>query len=102
MLVCCYDDIISILISIFSALFSNTDWAYGIVVYAGQETKIQLNSLDAPSKMSKLEQNLNTAIIIIFIAQISLVTMSVISIYALGYQYKHGENQSINRHHLSA
>jgi hypothetical protein len=67
------------------------------VVYAGQETKIQLNSLDAPSKMSKLEQNLNTAIIIIFIAQISLVTMSVISIYALGYQNKHGEariNQS--------
>jgi len=41
--------------------------------------------------MSKLEQNLNTAIIIIFIAQISLVTMSVISIYALGYQNKHGE-----------
>lgn len=68
-----------------SALFSNTDWAYGIVVYAGQETKIQMNSLNAPSKMSKLEHNLNTAIIIIFSAQITLVTISVICVYLLGY-----------------
>lgn len=57
----------------------------GIVVYAGQETKIQMNSLHAPSKMSKLEQNLNTAIIIIFIAQVVLVSISVLSVYLLGF-----------------
>ena len=68
-----------------SALFSNTDWAYGVVVYAGQETKIQMNSLHAPSKMSKLEKNLNTAIIIIFIAQVVLVSISVLSVYLLGF-----------------
>jgi phospholipid-translocating P-type ATPase (flippase) len=68
-----------------SALFSNTDWAYGIVVYAGQETKIQMNSLHAPSKMSKLEKNLNTAIIIIFTAQVVLVSVSVLSVYLLGF-----------------
>jgi len=68
-----------------SALFSNTDWAYGVVVYTGQETKIQMNSMHAPSKMSKLEHNLNTAIIMIFCAQVVLVSISVLSVYLLGF-----------------
>lgn len=55
------------------------------MVYAGQETKIQMNSLHAPSKMSKLEQNLNTAIIIIFFSQVVLVSISVLSVYLLGF-----------------
>lgn len=69
-----------------SALFSNTDWGYGIAIYCGQETKIQMNNRHAPSKMSKIEENLNKAIIIIFIAQIVLVTISVISIYLMGFE----------------
>ncbi len=69
-----------------SSLFSNTDWGYGVAVYTGQETKIQMNNRHAPSKMSKIEQNLNTAIIIIFFSQVALVTMSVISIYIMGFQ----------------
>lgn len=68
-----------------SSLFSNTDWGYGIAVYTGQETKIQMNSRHAPSKMSQLESNLNTAIIIIFVAQVILVSISVISIYIMGF-----------------
>ena len=68
-----------------SALFSNTDWGYGIAIYAGQETKVQMNNRHAKSKMSKLEQYLNKAIIIIFISQIVLVSVSVISIYILGF-----------------
>jgi phospholipid-transporting ATPase len=69
-----------------SALFSNTDWGYGIAIYTGQETKIQMNNRNAPSKMSKIEENLNKAIIIIFVAQIILVTISVISIYLMGFE----------------
>jgi phospholipid-transporting ATPase len=69
-----------------SSLFTNTDWAYGIAVYTGQETKIQMNNRKAPSKMSRLEHNLNNAIIIIFFAQIALVTVSVISIYIMGFE----------------
>jgi phospholipid-transporting ATPase len=69
-----------------SSLFSNTDWAYGIAVYTGQETKIQMNNKRAPSKLSKLEGYLNLAIIIIFFCQIALVTASVISIYGLGFE----------------
>ena len=69
-----------------SSLFSNTDWAYGVAVYTGQETKIQMNNRHAPSKIGRLEEYLNTAIKLIFFAQCCLVTASVISIYALGYE----------------
>jgi len=69
-----------------SAIFSNTDWGYGVVVYAGGETKIQMNNRHAPSKMSRLESNLNRAILIIIGAQIVLVFFSVISIYIMGFQ----------------
>lgn len=69
-----------------SSLFSNTDWAYGIAVYTGQETKIQMNNRHAPSKISKVEYYMNTAIIIIFFAQITLVSFSVGAIYMLGFQ----------------
>mmetsp|Transcript_4746 Transcript_4746/g.4793 ORF Transcript_4746/g.4793 Transcript_4746/m.4793 type:complete len:1124 (-) Transcript_4746:25-3396(-) len=71
-----------------SSLFSNTEWGYGVAVYCGQETKIQMNNRHAPSKMSKLEGYVNKAIILIFYAQIALVTASIISIYALGYDDK--------------
>lgn len=71
-----------------SAIFSNTDWGYGVVIYAGKETKIQMNNRHAPSKMSRLEQNLNMAIIIIICAQVVLVVFSVISIYIMGFNDK--------------
>lgn len=70
-----------------SSLFSNTDWAYGIAVYTGQETKIQMNNRNAPSKMSKIEGYLNKAIIMIFLAQLTLVIISVVSIYFLGFNH---------------
>ena len=69
-----------------ACVLSNTEWAYGIAVYTGSESKIQLNSMDAPSKMSQLEGYLNKAILIIFAIQAVLVSVSVISIYILGYQ----------------
>ncbi|KAG8377138.1 hypothetical protein BUALT_Bualt09G0137200 [Buddleja alternifolia] len=37
----------------------NTDWAIGVVVYAGQETKAMLNSAMSPSKRSRLETYMN-------------------------------------------
>lgn len=70
------------------SIFSNTDWGYGVVVYAGQETKVQMNNRNAPSKISKLEEYVNEAIKLIFVAQFILVTISVISVYILGYQYE--------------
>lgn len=69
-----------------SSLFSNTEWAYGIAVYVGQETKIQMNNRMVTSKMSKLEMYLNRAIIMLFVAQAILVTLSVASIYWLDFE----------------
>jgi len=57
----------------------------GIAVYTGQETKIQMNNRHAASKMSTLEGYLNMAIIIIFWSQCILVSISVISIYIMGF-----------------
>ena len=53
-----------------SSLFSNTEYGYGVAVYCGQETKIQMNNRHAPSKMSKIEGYVNKAIILIFMAQV--------------------------------
>ena len=84
-----------------SSLFSNTEWAYGIAVYAGQETKIQMNNRNAPSKMSRIEEYLNKAIVFIFCAQCALVSAAVISFFALDcqrtdiyYLYPDGNNRT--------
>jgi hypothetical protein len=45
-----------------------------------------MNNRQAVSKMSTLEGYLNKAIIIIFWAQCVLVSISVISIYIMGFQ----------------
>ncbi|GAA0166956.1 primary active transporter [Lithospermum erythrorhizon] len=37
----------------------NTEWAIGVVVYAGQDTKAMLNSAASPSKRSRLETYMN-------------------------------------------
>uniref|UniRef100_A0A0D6QTP4 Phospholipid-transporting ATPase n=1 Tax=Araucaria cunninghamii TaxID=56994 RepID=A0A0D6QTP4_ARACU len=37
----------------------NTAWIVGVVVYAGQETKVMLNNSGAPSKRSRLESHMN-------------------------------------------
>lgn len=68
-----------------SSLFSNTEWGYGIAIYTGQETKVQMNNRLATSKMSKLEGYANVAIMVIFIAQLTVVSFAVIGLYASGY-----------------
>jgi magnesium-transporting ATPase (P-type) len=67
------------------SVFSNTDWAYGVVIYVGQETKIQMNNVLADTKLGKIEEYANHAVIILLIAQAALATVSVISIYAFGF-----------------
>ncbi|KAI4339311.1 hypothetical protein MLD38_024268 [Melastoma candidum] len=43
----------------------NTDWAVGVAVHTGRETKAMLNSSGAPSKRSSLETRMNFEIIIL-------------------------------------
>ncbi|KAH6755780.1 aminophospholipid ATPase 1 [Perilla frutescens var. hirtella] len=53
----------------------NTDWAIGVVVYAGKETKAMLNNAGAPSKRSRLEKRMNREIIILSIFLVTLCTV---------------------------
>lgn len=68
-----------------SSLFSNTDWGYGIAIYTGQETKIQMNNRRAEGKMSGIEKLANKAILMVFCAQVLLCIVTVISVFAMGY-----------------
>lgn len=53
----------------------NTDWAIGVAVYAGKETKAMLNNAGAPSKRSRLEKRMNKEIIILSIFLVILCTL---------------------------
>ena len=48
-----------------ASVFSNTDWAYGIAIYCGEETKVQMNNIEAISKESRVEEYANSAIMLI-------------------------------------
>ncbi|KAG8391056.1 hypothetical protein BUALT_Bualt01G0148200 [Buddleja alternifolia] len=50
----------------------NTDWAIGVAVYAGKETKAMLNNSGAPSKRSRLETRMNREIIFLSIFLVAL------------------------------
>ncbi|KAL7120244.1 hypothetical protein ACP275_02G110700 [Erythranthe tilingii] len=53
----------------------NTDWALGVAVYAGRETKAMLNNSGAPSKRSCLETLMNREI---FFLSVFLVLLCVV------------------------
>ncbi|KAJ7949460.1 Phospholipid-transporting ATPase [Quillaja saponaria] len=65
----------------------NTSWALGIVVYAGRETKVMLNSSGAPSKRSRLEIRMNFEIIILSVFLVALCT--VVSVCAAVWLKRH-------------
>jgi phospholipid-transporting ATPase len=69
-----------------AAIFSNTDWGYGVAIYCGQESKIQMNNALAPTKMSRLEKYANVAVEFILVAMVLCVTLCVLGIYICGYQ----------------
>jgi len=50
----------------------NTDYIYGIIVYAGHHSKIMMNSLRARTKVSRVSKLLNTHLTIIILVQIIL------------------------------
>ncbi|EFJ48209.1 hypothetical protein VOLCADRAFT_40206, partial [Volvox carteri f. nagariensis] len=45
----------------------NTDCVYGVVVYAGHDTKIFMNSTEPPSKRSSLECSVDRVIVVVFV-----------------------------------
>ncbi|GLJ15943.1 hypothetical protein SUGI_0263490 [Cryptomeria japonica] len=57
----------------------NTAWVIGVVVYAGQETKVMLNNSGAPSKRSRLESHMNRETI-----YLSLFLLIICAVVGLG------------------
>lgn len=58
----------------------NTEWAIGVVVYAGSETKAMLNNSGTPSKRSRLERHMNRETV--YLSAILIVLCSVVSLLA--------------------
>lgn len=68
----------------------NTEWAIGVVVYAGQETKAMLNSAASPSKRSRLETYMNRETLWL---SVFLGTMCLVVAVGAGLWLKRRENQ---------
>jgi phospholipid-transporting ATPase len=56
-----------------SAVLRNTDWIWGMVVYAGVDTKMFRNLQEKPPKMSSLDEKLNKLILSVLIFQVSFL-----------------------------
>ncbi|KAK4476675.1 hypothetical protein RD792_015835 [Penstemon davidsonii] len=68
----------------------NTDWALGVAVYAGRETKAMLNNSGAPSKRSRLETRMNREI---FFLSIFLVTLCAVVSFCHGVWLRRHEDE---------
>ncbi|XP_007495297.2 phospholipid-transporting ATPase IB isoform X1 [Monodelphis domestica] len=69
------------------AQLRNTQWAFGLVVYTGHETKLMQNSTKAPLKRSNVEKVTNVQILVLF--GLLLVMALVSSVGALLWHRSH-------------
>ena len=56
----------------------NTTWVYGVVIYAGHETKLLMNSTKAPLKRSNIDKVTNTQITFLFFVLLVMALSSAI------------------------
>lgn len=68
----------------------NTEWAVGVVVYAGQDTKAMLNSAMSPSKRSRLETYMNRETLWL---SVFLLIMCFVVALGMGLWLKRHESQ---------
>lgn len=68
----------------------NTEWAVGVVVYAGQDTKAMLNSAMSPSKRSRLETYMNRETLWL---SVFLLIMCLVVALGMGLWLKRHESQ---------
>ena len=66
------------------AVLRNTEWAIGLAVFTGTDTKLVRNSFETPSKFSQLDKLMNQTVVYIVIIMITciayLATLSTITI----------------------
>ena len=71
----------------FFFLLVNTHWAYGVVIYAGHETKLLMNSTKAPLKRSNIDKVTNTQITFLFIILLVMAVASAIGSEVIKSKY---------------
>ena len=65
-----------------SCQLRNTERVYGLVIYAGQESKVMLNSKDPPSKTSTVMRKMNRMLYTVFAMQFAIcVSFAGLSLY---------------------
>ena len=60
------------------AQLRNTPWLYGLAVFTGHDTKLMRNATAAPIKRTKVERQVNTHIIFLFVVLLVLSLASSI------------------------
>ena len=60
------------------AQFRNTPFCYGVVLYAGADTKLARNSMQVPFKKSQVEKTINRCMILLFLTLVMLIVASSI------------------------
>ena len=73
------------------ANLKNTEWALGVVVYTGKDTKLMLNSQKSRTKRSHVEKQLN--IIIFLILAVQILTCFILCIIMVIYDSVDDANQ---------
>ena len=65
------------------AVLRNTEWAIGLVVFTGTDTKLVRNSFETPSKFSQLDKLMNHTVLLILLLNVCIIsymsTQSVIT-----------------------
>lgn len=56
-----------------------TDYIIGLVIYTGHDTKIMKNSPSVKSKTSRVEDTMNSQILLVFLFQISLSVFATVT-----------------------
>ncbi|KAJ6602623.1 phospholipid-translocating ATPase [Mycena vulgaris] len=79
----------------------NTQWVIGVVMYTGLDTKIVMNSGEAPSKRSRVERQMNPQVLIILFILFLMAVACGIGDSVLEHQYQprsapwlYGDDQS--------
>lgn len=79
------------------AMIRNVDWTLGVVIYSGNDTKIQQNGAEARFKVSTMESKLHKMIIILFLLQLILSFLAVIVKFIYVYNIDFEFDEYLNK-----
>lgn len=61
------------------AMVRNTEWAYGVTIYTGHDTRLMQNSTESPHKRSNVERATNWMILAVFAMQLLLCAAAAVA-----------------------